>query len=49
MTSAKFHTLARAIFACERAATDPVRQVYWAKHFVRLISLVRNSNLRGIA
>jgi tRNA1(Val) A37 N6-methylase TrmN6 len=36
-------------FACERATSDPVRQVYWAKHYVRLISLVRNSNLRGIA
>jgi hypothetical protein len=48
MTSAKFHTLARAIFAHERATDDVVRQVYWGKHFVRLISLVRNSNLRGV-
>jgi len=49
MTSRQFNALARAIFACERATSDPVRQVYWMKHFVRLISLVRNSNLRGIA
>jgi hypothetical protein len=47
MTSARFHRLARSIFACERATSDPVRQVYWAKHFVRLISLVRNSNVYG--
>jgi hypothetical protein len=49
MTQRQFHSLARKIFAREQAATDPVRQVYWGRHFVRLVSLVRNSNIRGIA
>jgi hypothetical protein len=48
MSQAQFHHLARAIFACEQATTDPVQQVYWMKHFVRLISLARNSNLKGV-
>ncbi len=47
MSQAQFHHLARAIFACERATTDPVKQCYWIKHYVRLISLVRNSNVYG--
>ena len=39
--------LANKIFAHERATNDPVRREYWAQHFTRLITLVRNSNLRG--
>lgn len=48
MTTHQFNQLARKIFACETATTDPVKQCYWAKHFVRLISLVRNANTFGV-
>lgn len=48
MKQRQFNHLARKIFACEMATTDPVKQCYWAKHFVRLISLVRNSNVFGV-
>jgi len=39
MTSKQFHALASRIFANERAATDPVRQVYWMgeQHMYALI------------
>lgn len=47
MTSKQFHALASKIFEHERASTDPVQQVYWMKHFARLISLVRQNNLFG--
>lgn len=47
MTTKQFHILARQIFAHERAASDPVKQVYWMKHFARLISLVRQNNVYG--
>jgi hypothetical protein len=48
MTQRQFNQLARKIFACETATTDPTKQCYWAKHFVRLISLVRNQNTFGV-
>ena len=48
MTSKRFHALARRIFAHEGATLDQVRQEYWMRHFAKLITLVRNSNLRGI-
>lgn len=47
MTTQQFHILARQIFAHERATSDPVKQVYWMKHFARLISLVRQNNVYG--
>lgn len=47
MTTQQFHILARQIFAHEQATSDPVKQVYWMKHFARLISLVRQNNVYG--
>lgn len=47
MTSKQFHALAKRIFAHERATNDQGRQEYWANHFTRLITLVRNHNVYG--
>lgn len=47
MTTQQFHALSRQIFAHEQATSDAVRKVYWMKHYVRLISLVRKTNLYG--
>ena len=47
MSQTRFHHLARQILAHEQSASDPVRAVYWGKHFARLISLVRYNNIFG--
>jgi len=47
MSQSRFHYLARQILAHEQSATNAADQVYWAKHFVRLVSLVRFSNNFG--
>ena len=47
MTSKQFHTLAKRIFTHERATLDPVRREYWAQHFIKLITLVRQHNIYG--
>ena len=48
MSQSRFHHLARQIMAHEQSAPDTVRAIYWAKHFVRLVSLVRNQNTFGV-
>ena len=45
MTTKQFNTLAARLLNHEFTTADPVRQAYWGKHFVRLISLCRNQNL----
>jgi hypothetical protein len=48
MTTKQFNTLAAHIFAAECATNDPVKRIYWGKHFARLISLVRHHNVYGV-
>lgn len=46
MTQKQFRNLAAQIIAHEHTA-DIVKRIYWFKHYARLVSLVRNSNLYG--
>jgi hypothetical protein len=42
MTQTQFRVLGAKIIHHEHTANDPVKQVYWFKHYTRLISLIRN-------
>jgi hypothetical protein len=42
MTQTQFRVLGAKIIAQEHSTKDVVKQVYWFKHYTRLISLIRN-------
>jgi len=42
MTAKQFNSLAARLLNHEFLTEDPVKRVYWGRHFVRLVSLVRN-------